>query len=93
MSLGKGWDGYTGELFDREVVQSAQRLVAEIANYAQKKNLVLTEMTPGPASDGSIDIEMGLNQAHLVLTLEPGLERIRLYIEDEHGSLEETLAH
>lgn len=93
LSLGKGWDGYFGEPFNKDLVRSAQQMVAAAAHYLEEKSLVPTEITPGPGSDGSIDIEIGLNQTQLVLTLEPDLdlERIKLYVEKEGGSYETTL--
>lgn len=93
LSLGKGWDGYFGEPFTKDLVRSAQQIVVATADYLEEKSLVPTEITPGPVSDGSIDIEIGLNQTQLVLTLEPDrdLEGIQLYVEDERGSHERTL--
>lgn len=89
LSLPEGWDGYRGKCFDPSLIKAAQRIVRFIASFFEDQGVAPTEITPGPASDGSLDVEVSFSQKRLIFTLEMGSNNIRTYIEDRLGNSEE----
>ena len=90
----KGWDGYFAPSFDPDLVLRAQNLCLVLGQFLQLDRVVPLEITPGPASDGSLDVEVVVGQREAILTLYPDQESVAIYrrrdnVEDE---LTSTLA-
>ena len=66
--FGPGWDGYDGSVFSNEVIRRAQSAVAGIAELLLLHGIAVDEIIPGPASDGSIDVEFLLGHKTLTAT-------------------------
>lgn len=79
-----GWDGYAGQPLDEVLVRVAQYIVIYAASIISNDGFELKEITPCPISDGSVDIEIGLKNKHIMLTL-LSEDKFSLYIEDQDG--------
>lgn len=67
-----GWDGYFGAQFDEIIVKNARVLLSRISAFLRKEGTVPAEIIPGPASDGSIDIEIiTASGKRMIFTLDP----------------------
>lgn len=65
-----GWDGYDGEPITPIVLDFARTLIetlAQVPVIAQK----VTEIIPGPAPDGSLDVELRTDKRRLIITMYP----------------------
>lgn len=74
-----GWDGYYGKIFDQDLVLTAQNIVMLAEWYFKRERAQPTEITPGPAADGSIDIEIAYKDKYEVFSLEPGKPVVAYY--------------
>ena len=65
-----GWDGYAGDPISPVAITAAEQLTLAVAamNGAQR----LTDIIPGPAPDGSLDIELRTEKRRLIVTIYPG---------------------
>jgi len=64
----KGWDGYDGKVFTPEVLEQAYKSLETIESFFRDSGAVPNELFSGPASDGSIDIEIEYNNKLIVIT-------------------------
>lgn len=87
----RGWDGYRGEPFDHLTLDRVASIARASARFFLAQNTVPSEITPGPASDGTVDLEMVVGNRRIVLTFATGTEVVDMYRRDESGSNEETL--
>lgn len=85
-----GWDGYNGERFESKLIEEMKGILSEITYFFKKEGLTPSEVTPGPASDGSVDLEIDFNNKSLILTKYPSENRISVYVEDAQMSREEV---
>lgn len=90
--LRPAWDGYRGQEFDESTITRA-RLATELLAAALLKNQTLPrEITPGPAPDGSIDVEAIVGSRCLIASFDPRTPyEIHLYFETEEGEIESDL--
>lgn len=65
----RGWDGYDGEPIAPAAIRVAQAIV-EALRSGRAMN-TLTDVIPGPASDGSLDLELRAAERHLTITIYP----------------------
>lgn len=65
-----GWDGYDAEPIAPIAIELAQALVAgfERSGFAGQ----ITDIIPGPAPDGSLDLELRTHDRSLIITIYPG---------------------
>ncbi|OGQ77411.1 MAG: hypothetical protein A2289_25250 [Deltaproteobacteria bacterium RIFOXYA12_FULL_58_15] len=77
-----GWDGYDGVTFDAQLVSVVQRVAKWTADLFRTLDVVPSEMTPGPASDGSLDLEIAYQGKRLILTFYPETDRVGVYCEN-----------
>jgi hypothetical protein len=72
------WDGYRARPFSSEVLSNA----AQILGYSQylflDAGIVPELVTTGPASDGSVDVELRVADKRVLITLYPQEEQVRL---------------
>ena len=87
-----GWDGYAGDPISPVAITAAEQLTLAVAamNGAQR----LTDIIPGPAPDGSLDIELRTEKRRLIVTIYPssapnGIE-IRTFRTDSVTSVEKN---
>jgi hypothetical protein len=68
--LANGWDGYNGEPISPLAIELASGIVAFLAQneLAQQR---LTDIIPGPARDGSLDLELRGKTRRLIITIYP----------------------
>lgn len=57
-----GWDGYDGKIFDPEVIELACEQIDEMISVYGGE---ITQIIPGPASDGSVDVEFRMGKETL----------------------------
>lgn len=81
----EGWDGYRGRRFSRRLIKTAQGVVDLALSYFDVAGVLPEEITPGPASDGSVDIEIATESRRVVLTLYPELQKIEIYRSSSQG--------
>ena len=76
------WDGYRAIPFDNAVLTEA----SSILDYSQmaflSAGVVPNLLTTGPASDGSIDVEMKSGEKRLLMTIYPGENNVKVYGSD-----------
>jgi hypothetical protein len=65
-----GWDGYAGDPISPVAITAAEQLTLAVA--AMKGAQRLTDIIPGPAPDGSLDIELRTEKRRLIVTIYPG---------------------
>lgn len=82
-NLTKGWDGYYGTEFDESLIEFSIVAVEYISRLLIANNLKPKEITPGPASDGSIDIEITFVHDFIIFTFYPDSEFFSVYLESE----------
>lgn len=81
------WDGYRAEPFAPEVLGSAAQILAFSRDMFLGTGTIPTVVTTGPASDGSIDVEIQVLDRRLLMTLYPHEEQLRL------ASFDHDVAH
>lgn len=67
-----GWDGYDGEPIAPVAIRMAQVILNALRSGGAMS--ILTDIIPGPASDGSLDLELRATQRRLTITIYPGTE-------------------
>jgi hypothetical protein len=70
-AYGPRWDGYSAEPFDQVVLERAARILRIVRNALVKEQFVPSLLTTGPASDGSVDIEIRDSKKKLFYTVYP----------------------
>jgi hypothetical protein len=69
----------------------ADSLLVILLQHLSAERIVPSEITPGPASDGSIDIELRIDQRTMILTVSKDLDELGYYMSDPKNSkMEET---
>lgn len=84
-----GWDGYRGRPFSDAIIQSALSLTEFIDQFCVGVGLSPREVTPGPASDGTLDVEVGYGTRTLLFTFDPDTNVVGISRRDEQESFEE----
>jgi hypothetical protein len=94
LSFDSGWDGYDGLTFNIETVTKARVIIQRAVEGLLGCGLVPSEITPGPASDGSVDVEIVVSQRTLIFTLDrDDTTTVRVYASsgDQVTEREDTL--
>jgi hypothetical protein len=85
------WDGYRAEPFSQDVLGN----VASILDYSEGvflgAGMIPELVTTGPASDGSIDVEIQVGVKRVLMTLYPQEQHLRLSSFDAEGAHESTV--
>jgi hypothetical protein len=68
--FGAGWDGYNGEPIALAALDFARTLI-EALTQAPVIARKVTEIIPGPAPDGSLDVELRTDKRRLIITMYP----------------------
>lgn len=89
-TLDRGWDGYDACPFDPLVLERANRIVNIVKKLSDESGVVLNLLEPGPASDGSVDVELRKDKKSLIITIYPEENELVIYFEDEGTEKEET---
>lgn len=85
-----GWDGYDGVPFDESDVARAIEIVSISLGAMRRSERVLDRIVPGPASDGSLDLELVFENGSLIFTIQPH-DSHRLHVYFSKGETEEEL--
>ena len=91
-----GWDGYHGEPISPSAIQAAFAIIMVLqgADFLGSAEQQLTDIIPGPASDGSLDLELRGNKRRLIITIypaaTPGDVEIRTFRTDGAASEEKN---
>jgi hypothetical protein len=80
--LAKGWDGYDGENFSQALIQSVLSSLEWIHLIFRSKEAQLDALVPGPASDGTIDLELRSGGKKIRLLFDEDREEVSLYRND-----------
>jgi len=70
LSFDTGWDGYDGLTFAPDTITKARAIVAVALEAFLRAGVTPSEITPGPASDGSVDVEIAVSGRTLIITLD-----------------------
>ena len=90
-TFGSEWDGYSAKPFEQDTIMKADSLLVILLQHLSAERIVPSEITPGPASDGSIDIELRIDQRTMILTVSKDLDELGYYMSDPKNSkMEET---
>lgn len=84
------WDGYRGKTFDPRFINLCQAVVSQVFQYCASNEKAPAEITPGPAGDGSMDIEVVSGEKRLVLTFYPDSADVNVYKDSAQGDNERT---
>jgi hypothetical protein len=86
------WDGYRAEPFDKGLL----REVASILTFSEASflsaGITPNLLTTGPASDGSLDVEIQVRDRHVVMTLYPREPLIRVHSSHAKDTQEHLVA-
>ena len=91
LEFAPGWDGYQGEPFSRFTIGIAERTLELIGEFLILHEVTPNELTPGPASDGTVDIELGFGAGHAIISIDGERKTIVFYAETEQGIADETM--
>jgi len=69
--LPAGWDGYDGEPISPIAIRIASAIIESLGRFGSLEHK-LTDIIPGPASDGSLDLEFRTEIRRLIITIYPG---------------------
>lgn len=86
----RGWDGYDGEAFAQDTVDKAIVVIRSISESFKRAGSRPSEITPGPISDGRIDIEAVCEERQLIVTVETGTDQIGIFY--DNGRTYESIA-
>jgi hypothetical protein len=70
----RGWDGYQADAFQGNVLNAAIDILRSVEVYLKEIQTSPDLMTTGPASDGSLDIELRVAPKTLFFTIYPDSE-------------------
>jgi hypothetical protein len=82
------WDGYQAEPFTSEVLDDAGKILQYSEALFLESGVIPNLITTGPASDGSVDVEMRVGDRRLLMTLYPEDTNLRLLSFHEHEAHE-----
>jgi hypothetical protein len=82
LDLEKGWDGYRGATFSKDFICTTEKILLQSAGYFYSLGLEPDEVTPCPASDGSVEIEIHYQNKELFLSLSPNSREMGIYLND-----------
>jgi hypothetical protein len=85
------WDGYRAHPFSQTILASVASLLSRSQRLFLDAGVVPSLVTTGPASDGSIDVEFGLADKRVLMTLYPNESEIQLTT-SEPGDTQEHVA-
>lgn|GEM_PF-2882502 len=86
----RGWDGYSGSEFDAQQIVRVNEVADNLVKCFEWFGVVPEEIEPGPASDGSIDLECSVGPRCLLLTFRPGSTDVGVYGRDSEFEQEST---
>ncbi len=86
------WDGYGAAPFDRGLLQEFAELLCVSEKYFLRGSQAPSLVTTGPASDGSIDLEIETLDHRLLLTKYPGESQAKVSVTSTSDSNEHTVA-
>lgn len=78
----RGWDGYDGEVLQPGAIRRAVAVVQALAESFLDAQTEPSEITPGPISDGRVDVEAACDGRRLIVTLEAGAEEVGIFYDD-----------
>jgi hypothetical protein len=93
------WDGYRGLEFSESMIHRASYIIQEAERFFSNRKKLPHDITIGPASDGTIDIQIDYNDKFLTFLLDDekqtiscfkksSLNKKEIIISDEKTSLE-----
>jgi hypothetical protein len=90
LDFGPGWDGYDGCTFSPNVIHAASEILRLTLLVLAPSELCPDEITTGPASDGTVDVEIVRGQRRLIFVLDPDRpQSMTVYAEDRGKKLTE----
>lgn len=78
----RGWDGYDGAVLQPEAIGRAADVVQALAESFLNAQTEPSEITPGPISDGRVEVEAACDGRRLIVTLEAGAEKVGIFYDD-----------
>jgi hypothetical protein len=87
----RGWDAYRAEPFAAELLRFARNFIELAATFLEYARAKPTAIVTGPASDGSIDIEIQLESRRLILTFYSNSAEVPVYRVDRDYETFETI--
>lgn len=84
------WDGYFALPFEEAVLNDASQILHLSAAAFLDTRTIPTFVTTGPASDGSIDVELSVGERRVLMTLYPHDENLRLSWFNRSDAKDET---
>lgn len=85
------WDGYWAEPFSQEVLCNVAMILEHSEGIFLGTGVLPEFVTTGPASDGSIDVEIQVEDKRVLMTLYPQEEHLRLSSFDAEGAHETSV--
>lgn len=83
LTLEENWDGYNARKFNKDTISLAGKILNDIKTNLIVENFIPEEITPGPASDGSLTIEVLFKTKDLIFTILPNTtNEIAIYTND-----------
>jgi hypothetical protein len=86
------WDGYGAAPFDPSLLAEFSDLLCASRDYFLLSSRVPSLVTTGPASDGSLDLEIETDAYRILLTKYPGESQARIGLTTSSDSNEHTVA-
>jgi hypothetical protein len=87
-TFAKGWDGYQADAFEDEVLYAAIDILSSLEMYLKEIQTSPDLMTTGPASDGSLDVELRVAPRTLFFTIYPDSELVHVTAIEQELTIE-----
>jgi hypothetical protein len=84
------WDGYQAQPFSHDVLAGANAILNFSVGLFLNAGITPALVTTGPASDGSIDVELRVAEKGVLMTLYPEEGQVRVSRFDAEGAHEDT---
>ena len=88
-SYEQNWDGYGAPEFEPELLRKAREVALFALEVCLAEGVVPDRVTPGPASDGSVELEFKMGERLVSFFLEDGNGVIQIYRREGTQSLDE----
>jgi len=87
----EGWDGYSGKVFSPKLLRLGRVFIEVIALCLEHVNAKPSAITTGPASDGSLDIEIQIDTRRLILTFYDDAREVEVYRVERDRETHQTI--
>ena len=80
----EAWDGYQGSIFSSYTIDSAINILKSVQSYLSSSGIKAKKVSPGPCPDGSVDLEIVVNNKIMITNISDDSKYLTIFTEDEN---------